>query len=322
MRPHATLQGEIVNLDQLWDGLVPGAWVHRTQLPEVLITGVAVDGESRFTAGAQWPRRHPYFGPRDADSVPVDVAIAAETLRQATIAVFHRFLGVPTGHAFIMEALRIRVFDAMRTAAAPQNVRVTIELLDCVTRHGITVEAKSSVRMFLDGALVAHGRGDARVLPPAVFRRLRSGAVTSSATSSPARWDPCAGGGPEFAVVERDGGRMTLRADTGNPVYFDHPLDHVPGMVVLEGCRQAARLWLQDATVDIEAITLTFARHLELNETTTIVMRSTGSTTLSVEFLQNAESCAAGTLRIRDRFTAGPRLKPQLTDVTSGVRAR
>lgn len=150
-----------MNVEGLWDGFVPGWLVHRTQLSEVLITDVRPDGTLRFIGGAQWPRRHPYFGPIDDAPVRVDVAITAETLQQATIAVFHRWLDAPRGHAFVMEELRVRVFEAVRSVASPSNVRVTVELSDHVERRGVTTEAKSTVRMFLDGQMVAHGRGDA-----------------------------------------------------------------------------------------------------------------------------------------------------------------
>lgn len=293
-----------MNDESMWSGLLPGAFVHRTQLSEVLVTDVHPDSDSRFTGGAQWPRRHTYFGPFDEKPVTVDVAIVAETLRQATIAVFHQWLGVPIGHAFVMEALRVRVFDAERPAAGPQNVRVTVELTDRVERRGMTTEAKSSVRMFLDGVLVAHGRGDARILPPAVFNRVRAGAASSTTASlRPAQWCPYTGAAPAYAVVEREGDDLVLIADGTNPVYFDHPLDHVPGMVVLEGCKQAARLWLHDAAVDIEALTLVFAHHLELDQRTLVRMRSTGSMTLDADFVQDGLVCANASLRIRDRVT-------------------
>lgn len=121
-----------------------------------------------------------------------------------------------------------------------------------------------------------------------------------------ARWDPSVGGSADYAVVERNGTSLTLHANAGSPVFFDHPLDHVPGMVVLEGCRQAARLWLHDLSIDIEAITLTFVRHLELHEETRIAIHSTGSTTLTAEFLQHNVICARASFRITDRFSVRP----------------
>ncbi|TCK65838.1 ScbA/BarX family gamma-butyrolactone biosynthesis protein [Curtobacterium sp. PhB136] len=291
-----------MDIEGMWGGLIPGAFVHRTQLSEVLITDVDPDGQSRFICGAQWPRRHPYYGPFDERPAVTDVAIAAETLRQATIAVFHRWLGVPLGHAFVMEALRVRVFDAERSATGPQNIRVTVGLTDRVERRGMTSEAKSSVSMYLDGTLVAQGRGDARILPPAVFQRVRAGAVSSATvTTRPAVWSPESGTTPAYAVVERNGEELSLVADASNPVYFDHPLDHVPGMVVLEACRQGLRIWSHDASADIDDITLHFAHHLELDQRTSLTMRSTGGTTLEASFMQGSRVCASARMQIRNR---------------------
>ncbi len=36
-------------------------------------------------------------------------------------------------------------------------------------------------------------------------------------------------------------GSWQLRIDRGHPVLFDHPVDHVPGMALLEAARQAAQ---------------------------------------------------------------------------------
>lgn len=56
-----------------------------------------------------------------------------------------------------------------------------------------------------------------------------------------------------------------LRADATHPVLFDHELDHVPGMLVLEAARQAAqRLRHPEPVVPVELVT-SFDRYIELD---------------------------------------------------------
>ncbi|MER6490656.1 AfsA-related hotdog domain-containing protein [Streptomyces griseorubiginosus] len=56
----------------------------------------------------------------------------------------------------------------------------------------------------------------------------------------PARWGgPCAPNVLLSPTGRPD--RRRLRVDTAHPVFFGHPLDHVPGMLLLAAARQAAR---------------------------------------------------------------------------------
>ena len=55
---------------------------------------------------------------------------------------------------------------------------------------------------------------------------------------------------PRSSVVSREGaapGELVLAVDVTHPVHFDHPLDHIPGMLLLEAARQAALLTIDPA---------------------------------------------------------------------------
>lgn len=58
--------------------------------------------------------------------------------------------------------------------------------------------------------------------------------------------------------------RWQLRLDTRHPVLFDHMVDHVPGMVLLEAARQAATATLGHASLPL-AVTSQFQRYVELD---------------------------------------------------------
>ncbi|MDO0939458.1 AfsA-related hotdog domain-containing protein [Streptomyces sp. DG2A-72] len=55
-----------------------------------------------------------------------------------------------------------------------------------------------------------------------------------------------------------------LRVDTRHPVLFDHPTDHVPGMVLLEAARQATAATAGRPVIPLD-ITSEFKRYAELH---------------------------------------------------------
>lgn len=87
---------------------------------------------------------------------------------------------------------------------------------------------------------------------PAVYRRLRDGRLSTPAPTAPSTTAATAATPLPPATVGRTSGfdvvlassetpqRWQLRVDTSHPILFDHPDDHIPGMVLLEAARQAA----------------------------------------------------------------------------------
>ncbi|WP_079126545.1 ScbA/BarX family gamma-butyrolactone biosynthesis protein, partial [Streptomyces sp. ERV7] len=122
------------------------------------------------------------------------------------------------------------------------------------------------------GRLVATGSGQARVLSPGVYRRLR-GDRTSPGVSGylplPVPADlagrtraadvvlaPC----PQERV-------WRLRVDTSHPTLFQRPNDHVPGMLLLEAARQAASAALGPLPFVPVAGDIAFHRYAEFDST-------------------------------------------------------
>ncbi|MEU0082468.1 AfsA-related hotdog domain-containing protein, partial [Micromonospora tulbaghiae] len=57
--------------------------------------------------------------------------------------------------------------------------------------------------------------------------------------------------------------------DRTHPILFDHPLDHVPGMLLLEAARQSTTATLGHTTLPLH-IDSTFTRYVELDTPCTI----------------------------------------------------
>jgi hypothetical protein len=81
-------------------------------------------------------------------------------------------------------------------------------------------------------------------VPPQTVGRISPTDVVLSPTGKPGRWQ--------------------LRVDTAHPALFDHPLDHVPGMMLLEAARQATVATLGPSCMPLE-ITSEFRRYTELS---------------------------------------------------------
>ncbi|NEW37162.1 gamma-butyrolactone biosynthesis protein, partial [Nocardia cyriacigeorgica] len=57
----------------------------------------------------------------------------------------------------------------------------------------------------------------------------------------------------------------TLVPDIGHPILFDHPLDHVPGSLLIEACRQTALAMVLTQAPRLMGVSSTFDRFVELD---------------------------------------------------------
>lgn len=271
---------------------VPRQYVHRAAVSEVFLTNWETDGSDGFTVGAQWPRGHVLYRPRYGQQDPL---LLAETIRQAGVLLAHTGFGVPLDHHFLMWDLSY--------AAAPGTLRagpLPTDLTLRVTCHDVSRRGKqlSSMRyraeVWRGATRVAVGSAGFTCTSDAVYQRLRGdrrepradryalgfglddvAAPTPAAPLAPrdvGHTDP-----RDVALAEAPGGLRTvatvagrrrgewrLRVDPTHPVHFDHPQDHVPGMLLVEAARQAAQVLLGPGPVHPVALHATFEHYAEL----------------------------------------------------------
>ncbi|MGW7447323.1 ScbA/BarX family gamma-butyrolactone biosynthesis protein [Kitasatospora sp. NPDC054795] len=245
--------------------------VHRASVSEVFLTGWQATGPYDFLLGAQWPRLHGFYRlPGDRYHDPV---LLAETIRQTGLLIGHAGFGVPRGHQFVMEDLSYALHEpglpGLAVTAGPASLMLTVGCEDVRMRHGELVSLRVRVDVTRDGRPIGRGSGRLRVLSPASYARLRGPARRTAPPLLPAPAAPELVGraqpadvvlGPTLAPDT-----WLLRADATHPVLFDHELDHVPGMLVLEAARQAAqRLRHPEPVVPVELVT-SFDRYIELD---------------------------------------------------------
>ncbi|MFK0295317.1 ScbA/BarX family gamma-butyrolactone biosynthesis protein [Streptomyces sp. NPDC090442] len=231
-----------------WSRTVERELVHRTSVAEVLLTDVRpAPAADTFDAAACWPRAHTTFprtGPQRHSPL-----ILVETLRQLGLYVPLRFYGVPAACHAIITDLYFQLSPEAEPPAAPGATEITCRARASGVRRtpdGTVTGLRLDVDFAAGGAVFGRGGGGVRFVPGAGYAALR--ARGTAGTPPPAPPPPAHRPGvaaltvnhAQDAVLALDGdGLLVAPADPLHPFLFDHPTDHVPGMVLLEAARQA-----------------------------------------------------------------------------------
>lgn len=257
---------------------VPKEFVHRASIAEVMLTDWERLDEHRFTVAAQWPRGHSFFANVDGCHDPL---IAAETIRQTGILLAHAEFGVPLDHHLAVADLGVKVVPQhLRVASTPASLELDVTCSKVKRRRNTLTGCHIDVSIRREGRLAATGGGSFTCIDPKVYRRLRAAKLLAGegprAMPMTAPEPPQSVGriSPMDVVLSPAGepDRWQLRVNTHHPVLFDHPVDHVPGMVLLEAARQATALTLGHASLPLD-ITSEFKRYVEMDTPCTIEAR-------------------------------------------------
>ncbi|MEU4895755.1 ScbA/BarX family gamma-butyrolactone biosynthesis protein [Streptomyces sp. NPDC044780] len=231
------------------DRTVPRRLVHKRAVEQVLTTGVAECG-GRLLGSAQLPRLHRYFN--DTRAPYYDLLLVGEAARQTVEAMAHELLGVPLDSPFVLSDLAIELTgpEALRVGPAPVDLGVELHIDSARRRRDGSVRAlRGTAVCRVAEREAARFSGTLRFLEAGAYAELRAGpaAPAPPATGAPPRSAPAAVGrtDPRNVVLGRirHKGEETvarLVCDPGDPVFFDHPLDHLPGMLLMEAGRQIA----------------------------------------------------------------------------------
>ncbi|MFI7406777.1 ScbA/BarX family gamma-butyrolactone biosynthesis protein [Streptomyces sp. NPDC049541] len=223
--------------------------VHRAAVAEVFITDALQVGEGRFLVGAQWPRDHALYYP-DAQGMS-DPLLLTETVRQALVYLAHEYCGIPLGHRFVGSDTHFEITDheAFLVGDAPLHVTLDVQWSWVANRpprrFGMRVDAVMSVA----GRECARAGLSVCAVDEELYRRLRwrgrqeqgrdeaVRAGHSAATRLPAA-DVGRLRAKDSVLGRTEAGEWQLLVDLHHAVLFDHPGDHIPLMVTLEGARQ------------------------------------------------------------------------------------
>ncbi|MCW7946257.1 gamma-butyrolactone biosynthesis protein [Streptomyces hygroscopicus] len=274
-----------------YERTVPRGLVHRHALSEVFLTDAARVDDSRFVAAAQLPPLHAYYTDH-TNPTALDPLLLLECCRQAETHAVHAHFGAPSGTKFVLQEWSMRLSGGAVAEAAGRPLPVTIDAAthDAQWVAGTLRGLGYRMRVAVSGRPVAEVTMRVKYVADHVYAKLRGRAGGTAPTSESYRRaatdglvEPAQVGRrrPENVVlldpvVTEDAVTTRLRVAGGHPSLFDHPQDHVPGMVLMEAGRQAALLSVGGSAPDraaewaVTGLSASFGAYAELDEPLTV----------------------------------------------------
>lgn len=239
-----------------FDRTLSRAPVHKAGPEAVWLTDLARLGDHHYICAGQVPRAHTYVN----DAIPplhtyYDLGLLTELGRQAGIAMMHEYEGAPVDWATVFMKFDLELVGPVANERTPGPVPATVE----VTFHN-REEKENSFSIFGTSTFAVDGvvRATAATLAAAYEkgpykewrREMRAEktltghgprAVEPIAPERVGRRDPANVMIGELQAGEEPGSyECPAVIDQLHPHFFEHPMDHIPGVAHLEILRQAA----------------------------------------------------------------------------------
>jgi hypothetical protein len=281
-----TVAADPSTLGLTFEQCVPRDLVHKAAVEQVLVTDFARLGESEFACAGQAPRAHAYFNDTLGDTY--DTMMLLESGRQAFIRAVHEMLGVPRTTQFAFSELDMSVVDlsTLRIGAAPAQLVWNARLSDPRHIRGELASMRAGADLYLDGRRCLEIAGSGTFVNERMYRLLRGRKRKQQRGDPPARRSrlaPSVVGRqlPGNVVIDRvereaDGCSAELVVDPGHPTFFDHALDHVPAMLLVEAMRQVALSATGSPKAIVTSCRVEYRRYAELDAGVRCVARHDG----------------------------------------------
>lgn len=277
---------------------VPRHLVHRCAVAEVFITSLDRGPDGTYLIGAQLPRGHAYYGDHTGPHAGRHDPLAVmEVGRQAAIAVSHTFFGAPLDSAYLVRAFNGADSSGVETAggatpdpweigSAPADLEITLTVDREHEMGGVRcgLDTTLDIRR-VDGSPLMRVDGSFTWVTPEQWAHTRRGASASTPVPHVAPIDServwresrrnVAIGEPRPAPVA-GAVRTSVVVDPSHPTLFDHPLDHVPGTLLLEAARQSALVSAGENAVRVRGVRSSFGRFVERGRLAECITTITG----------------------------------------------
>lgn len=260
---------------------VPMSYTHKTNPAEVLLASWCRTGDDTFTVTARWPRAHAFYLARHGRHDPL---FLTETVRQTLPLLSHAAYDVPFGHQLLWKDFGWQIdADALGADGSDADVELHITATDVKYRKERATALSLSYEAVRAGRRLGTARTRFTIQDRAVYERLRGRYADIESVN--ARVLPLAPPAPaqqtgrdryEDVVLSctDSPNRWQLRTDTSHPVLFDHPVDHAPGMLLLEAARQAAQAAVHPRPTLVRGMQCDFSRYAELDAPCWITARA------------------------------------------------
>lgn len=291
--------------------------VHKRSIAEVLITSVTTT-PATWICHAQLPRRHSFHTDTTGEqSAYHDPLLVLEAFRQACIAASHASYDVPLDARYTVRYYELSILDLATLKCGPQVLDLELHI---AVRNEFRQGGDGPVRGLDVAAVVTHEGKKVMELSGAFgwmslakWEAFRGGASwDAGAQASPA--DPQIVGRtrPENVVIGEPvplGGSAVsapIVVDVRHPTIFDHPLDHLPGGLIIEACRQLSLAVMGSCSATIMGpawLRCDFHSFAELDTTNTVTVAPAAEDALSFrgEVTQSGQTRASVELK----FTTG-----------------
>lgn len=288
----ATISGQVPQLG--YERTVDRTLVHRESLAEVFLTDIRRIDDNTYASAAQLPRTHAYYGDHLLRPSTYDPILLLEACRQAALAGAHDCYGVPRDHKFILTHLNIHLAQPRHIVVgrAPCHLSILVTTHGRKVRDGRTIGIDYEMILITDGAEIGRAGLGLRFKSAQEYTNLRLRNRDGVAFPSSADFADSVPGNrlhphlvgradPDNAILTDAeptlwGTQAVLRVPTGHASMFDHPQDHVPGMVLAEAARQLALYSVMErrGVSAVKAfptdLTVTFRQFAELDQLTTM----------------------------------------------------
>lgn len=254
--------------------LIENPDVHKLCRTQELITSFRTDGGFEGHATFDIPRAHWVVASSGGMPAQVPLILGFEVIRQTGIVAGQTLAGIPEDAVFILNSISFAWVSEPsfgRGASFTGTVHATV--------HDVTDRSCGYVFVVRDseGSVIGEGTIHTGWVAPAIYKRIRR-----HAPAPVERFDNHL----RLNSVQCQNGAVTahLGWDTRDPFHFDHPVDHIPGMLFID----AAFTLEPDATGGA----FSFSRYAELNEEVLACASDT-----SVTFTQAGQVIASGELK-------------------------
>ncbi|WP_128380669.1 ScbA/BarX family gamma-butyrolactone biosynthesis protein [Streptomyces cavernae] len=242
-----------------------GPYTHLKRQESVLVANWRRRGSHTFTLDLKWPAVQ--------GDLPYDPRILAQSIRQSGLVIAHAEYDVPLDHQTILKTLDFTVAPGFRVPRGrPSILRVEVDVSAPQLGRRTPNALHMALRILHGTTTVAQVESGFGWISPPVYRRLRG----EYAATDWAGWQVPPPTIPELVarpdavdVVLSPGDRANrwlLRNVVANTVLFDHAVDHVPGLVLLEAAQQAAHALLAPDVFAPTRIATRYSHYVEFDQ--------------------------------------------------------
>ncbi|WP_127960417.1 AfsA-related hotdog domain-containing protein [Serratia microhaemolytica] len=262
---------------------IPKSYVHRTMVGEVFLTDIKKIHDNKYVTVGYLPKSHSYFNDlfyQKTNDRVYDAILLLEVCRQTSIYVTHHFFSVPYSAKFVFDNADFTLFDSeIPYKTECSTILVVVDIIERKFRRSELNGLVFHMDIYVDGYCYAQKIMSISWMDDRKWYRLRSQRplecydttsvvpATSFEVGRQLLQNVVVGN----LDIHNSGVNTTLIVDQCHPSIFDHPLDHVPGMLLIEAYRQTAllailnRLGAQHFDLVIKRYNVNFKTFCEFN---------------------------------------------------------